>query len=250
MRNLRSYLPVASIVALASATVAIIFIVSSPARGQSDDRDPGYAGTFGYGVVVASAKGYPAYAKFDPAQYRFEGGKFLISPGPSTTLDLRAILPKGMTVSQAVAKVYEQHPENLKYKVEDIMVFHVWFSHDTSGAELVNAKNPWPQRTTDLPTWGEPREQRYTVTDASRSWTGAAATWDELKGELWQIANAKPGQKLYVVYRVGYKYKTPGGQMESKWDPDLKKFVMVPSPSLLGFEYGEPLAVCTIEIAP
>lgn len=218
------------------------------AFAQGDDRDPAYTNTFGYGVVVASAKGYPAYGKFDAAQFKFENGKFIISPGSSATLDLRALLPKGMTVAQAVAKVQRERTENLKYKIEDFMVFHIWFSHDQSGKDLVDATHPWPQKLTDVPTWGKPREQRYTVTDEAKSWTGAVATWDELKGELWELAGAKPGQKLYVVYRVGYKYKTPAGQMESKWDSNLGQFVQVPSRGLLGFEFGEPLAVCTIEI--
>lgn len=229
--------------------IAIITIGAGTSTAQDAGRDPGYAVTFGYGVVVASDKGYPAYGKFEAAQFRFESGKFLINAGPSGTLDLRAILPKGMTIGQAVDKMYAQRTENLKYKFEDILVFHIWFSHDSSGAELTNAKNPGPQKPADVPTWASPREIGYTVTDESRSWIGAAARWDEMKGELWELARTKPGQKLYVAFRVGYKYKTPGGQMESKWDPDLKKFVMVPSQGLLGFEYGEPLAVCTIEIA-
>jgi hypothetical protein len=215
---------------------------------QSDDRDPAYTRTFGYGVVVASAKGYPAYGKFDAAQFTFENGKFIIAPGPTATLDLRAILPKGVTVAQAVAKLQTERTENLKYKIEDFMVFQIWFSHDPSGKELANAEHPWPQKLTDIPTWGNPREQRYTVSAEAKSWTGAVATWDEMKGELWELANAKPGYKLYVVYRVGYKYKTPAGELESKWDPNLRQFIQVASQGLLGFELSEPLAVCTIEI--
>ena len=229
-------------------TIFAIIVGAVSAFAQGDDRDPGYTNTFGYGVVVASGKGYPAYGKFDDGQFKFENGKFIIAAGSSATLDLRAILPKGMTVAQAVAKVQKERPENLKYKVEDFMIFQIWFSHDQSGVELIDAKHPWPQKPTDVPAWGKPREQRYTVTDESKSWTGAVATWDEMKGELWELAGARPGQTLYVVYRVGYKYKTPAGELESKWDPNLRQFVQVPSKGLLGFEYGEPLAVCTIEI--
>ena len=229
-------------------TIIAIIAGAAAVRGQGDDRAPGYTEHFGYGVIVASARGYPAYGKFDATQFKFDNGKFIIAPGPSATLDLRAILPKGMTVAQAVAKVQQERTENLKYKIEDFMVFQIWFSHDQSGAVLVDTGHPWPQKPTDVPTWGTPREQRYTVSDESKLWTGAAATWDEMKGELWQLAGARPGQKLYVVYRVGHKYKTPAGEMESKWDSNLRQFIRVPSKGLLGFELGEPLAVCTIEI--
>lgn len=236
-----------SVIAVIFLTILAIIFAAVSALSQGADRDPGYAKTFGYGVVVASNKGYPAYGKFDPAQFKFENGKFIIAPGSSSTLDLRAILPAGMTVAQAVAKVQREHTANLKYKIEDFMVFQIWFSHDESGKEMVDANHPWPQKPTDVPGW-KPREQRYTVNEESKSWTGAAATWDEMKGELWPLAQAKPGHKLYVVYRVGYKYKTPAGELESKWDSNLGQFIQVPSKGLLGFELGEPLAVCTIEI--
>jgi hypothetical protein len=236
-------------VLLLMLVVALVASTELTTYSQSDGRDPGYANTFGYGVVVATGKGYPAFGKFDAGQFKFQDGKFIIPAGSSATLDLRAILPQGMTVAEAVAKVQRERTGNLKYKTEEIMVFQIWFSHDQSGNHLIDANHPWPQKTTDVPNWGKPRQQMYTVTDASKSWTGAAATWDEMRGELWELANAKPGQKLYVVYRVGYKYKTPAGELESKWDPNLRQFIQVPSKGLLGFELGEPLAVCTIEIS-
>jgi len=248
MKSRQSCHFIKSITVVVFLTTLGITVGSASVIAQSDDRDPGYTNTFGYGVVMASGKGYPAYGKFDAAQFKFENGKFIIPSGSSATLDLRAILPKGMTVTQAVAKAQREHSENLKYKIEDFMVFQIWLSHDPSGKELANAEHPWPQKLTDVPTWGKPREQRYTVSEESKSWTGAVATWDEMKGELWELANAKPGYKLYVVYRVGYKYKTPAGEMENKWDPNLRQFIQVPSTGLLGFELGEPLAVCTIEI--
>jgi len=232
----------------AAAAHSLVRAAAPAGSSQSNDPDPGYARTFGYGVVVASGKGYPAFGKFEAAQFKFEQGKFIIAAGPSATLDVRAILPRGMTIAQAVDKVQRERAENLKYKVEEFMIFQIWFSQDQSGKVLVDAEHPWPQKPTDVPTWGQPREQRYTVTDESKAWTGAAATWEEMKGELWELASARPGQKLYVIYRVGYKYKTPAGELESKWDPNLRQFIQVPSKGLLGFVLGEPLAVGTIEI--
>jgi len=106
----------------------------------------------------------------------------------------------------------------------------------------------WPAKPTDVPAWAPRVAQTYDVTPESTSWVSAGARWNEFKADLNWLVNAKNGQQMYVVFSVGYRYKTPGGEMENKWDDVLHKFVQQKSTGMVGFEYGEPIAVAKVEI--
>lgn len=206
--------------------------------------DPGYLKAFGAGSVAVSVGGYPELGKYDPAQFQFTDGKFLVPGGDDAKLDLRAFLPNGITIGKALAKTKKTRGANYKYQQADFMAFRIWAPSEQPGA----GSAVWPAKPTDVPAWRPKVEQTYDITAESSSWVSAGARWDEFKADLTCLKNAKNGQQFYVVFSVGYRYKIPGGQMESKWDDVLHKFVQVKSLGLLGFEYGEPLAVARVEV--
>ena len=210
----------------------------------ADAPDPAYLKAFGAGSVAVSIGGYPSYDKYDPAQFKFAEGKFLVPGGEDTTLDLRAFLPKGTTIGEALAVTKKTRGANYKYRQEDFMAFRIWAPSEQPGA--VSAV--WPAKPTEVPAWTPKVAQTYDITPESTSWVSAGARWDEFKADLTCLRNAKNGQQYYVVFSVGYRYKIPGGQMESKWDDVLHKIVQVKSLGLVGFEYGEPLAVARVEV--
>jgi hypothetical protein len=221
-----------------------LFVLLAPRPALAETLAPGYVKALGYSSIAASAVGYPEFGKYDPAQFQYRNGKFFIEAG--STLDLRAILPMGMTIGNALTKVKQERGANLKHHQEDFMSFRIWASHD-GGMDLVG-NNRWPQKLDDVPIWEPVTNTTFAITAESGNWPSAGAGWDDLKGDMSILNRAKVGHKFYVVFSVGYRYKTPGGEIENKWDDVLHKFVPVKSTGMLGFVYGAPLAACTIEI--
>jgi hypothetical protein len=74
--------------------------------------------------------------------------------------------------------------------------------------------------------------------------------WEgDLKSDMQRwLTEARPGTKFYVIYTVGFRYKTPPGQLENKWDPLREQWVPRVSTGLLGFEYLTPCATATFEL--
>jgi hypothetical protein len=228
---------------LALALSLGVLLTSWPAF--ADSPDPGYLKAFGYGSIAASAAGYPEFGKYDPAQFEYKDGKFIIPA--DGTLDLRAFLPKGMTIGKALTKAKKERGANLKYRQADFMSFRVWPSHDSAGQDKTNGK--WPTKLADVPIWAPLTDARFEINGDSPSWPSAGARWeDNLKADMTSLRAAKIGHKYYVVFSVGYRYKTPGGAIENKWDDVLHRFVPTKSTGMVGFVYGSPLAACTIEI--
>lgn len=224
------------------ALVVLSLLVCSEAL--ADAPDPAYVKTFGAGSVAVSVAGYPPFDTFNPAQFQYADGRFLVPGGEDTTLDLRAFLPAGVNIGQALAKTKKTRGANYKYQQGDFMAFRIWAPSEAPGADGA----VWPAKATDVPAWPPKVAQAYDLTPESASWVSAGARWDEFKADLTCLRNAKNGQRYYVVFSVGYRYKTPPGQLENKWDDVLHQFVQQKSVGLVGFEYGEPLAVARIEI--
>src|SRR3989339_1090316 len=84
----------------------------------SDSPDPKYYKAFGYGKVIASTNGYPAFGSYDPSQFDYRDGKFYMSP--TDTLDLRVLLPKGKRMSNYV-------------KEGGFSYYKIWASTDYNG---------------------------------------------------------------------------------------------------------------------
>ncbi|MFA6431518.1 MAG: hypothetical protein WCV91_03970, partial [Candidatus Margulisiibacteriota bacterium] len=94
----------------------------------SDSPDPKYYKAFGYGKVLASNNGYPAFDTYDPSQFDYRDGKFYMSP--TDTLDLRVLLPKGKKMSNYV-------------KEGGFSYYKIWASTDYSGNSNISDSNPW-----------------------------------------------------------------------------------------------------------
>jgi hypothetical protein len=225
--------------------VVFLLALLTPSLALAQDPDPGYTKAFGAGSIAASAAGYPELTKYDPAQFEYKDKKFFIETDGH--LELRAILAKGTTIGKAVTQMKKERGANLKYKQSEFMSFRIWASFD-QGQDQTKGK-PWPTKLADVPEWGSPiADVQFDVTTESQSWTSAGARWDNIKSDMSILHRAQIGHKFYVVFSVGYRYKTPGGQMESKWDDVLHRFTQQKSLGLVGFVYGPPLAASTIEI--
>ena len=233
----------------------IIFIIMISLSGScinfAQTLDPGYTKTFGTGVIIASINGYPGLAKYDPAQFIFKDGVFFVKGDEESTLDLRLLLPKGMTEGKLLDKLKKEKPQNLKHRKDDFSVWQIWSSHTTDARENFNSRTPWPQKLSDVPLWGAPIcEHFYSAGKESKDWNSSGWSWkDDLQTSVgnW-LKYSKPGQKLYAVYRLCYEYSVPGGQMENKWDAVLQRWIPTKSVGGIGYVMSDPIAACTIEI--
>jgi len=218
---------------------------------QKIDIDPKYPQTFGYGVIIASINGYPKYDQYDESQFIYKDGLFLVQNDEKSTLDLRVILPKGMTEGKLVEKLKKEKPHNLKSKKAEYSVWQLWVSHETYGKENITERTPWPTDLTSTPMWSAPyNEKFYNAGESSKNFVTAGYKWED--GMNTSIGNwlayAKPGYKIYAVYRVCYEYSVPGGQMETKWDANLKKWYQQKSTGGIGYIYSDPIAAASIVV--
>jgi hypothetical protein len=213
--------------------------------------DPAYVNTFGSGVIIASIAGYPAFDKYDPAQFDLRDGKFYVKGSKETTIDLRVILPKGTTAGKLIDKLKKEKPQNLKHKKAEYSLWQVWTSHTPDGRQNFTDRSPWPVKLSDVPKWSAPTCDKYfTIDDESKTYTTSGFRWqDGLSSSLsdW-LENSKPGYKIYAIYRVCYEYSVPGGQIENKWDDVLKKFVPTKSTGGIGYVESDQIAAVSIEI--
>lgn len=226
--------------------LCLALLLSASVVSAQSDLDPAYAKTFGGGLVLVAQTGFPAKAKFDPAQFDYRDGKFYIPAGPSAEFNVRTLLPKGMTLGSALEKLKKEQPDNLKYRKSDSCVYKVWSSYE-GGQPRENIT--WPASLKDEPKWASPAEGFTTLEPEVYDWTAPGASYEgDFKSSFWSImASSKPGEKLYVTFHVCYEYEVPGGQVESKWNADLKKFENVVSNGMIGYAYSEPLAASTVE---
>jgi hypothetical protein len=213
-------------------------------------QDPAYIKTFGYGSIVASVNGIPDVNKYDPSQYDYRDKKFYIKRGANSTLDLRVFLPEGSTFGDLLDKLNKDASGNLKFKEYDFYSFRIWPSKDHGGSDLVTKQYPWPKSLKDEPLWTKAIDLYFQTNQEMRSWKTVRIGWeDDIKPDLQSIIrDYAPGIKLYVAFCVGFRYKTPGGQTEYKWNSVYEKWMPEISKGLLGFERQTPVASCTIEL--
>jgi hypothetical protein len=213
-------------------------------------QDAGYFKAFGYGSIVASGRGVPDKNKYDPAQFDYKNKTFYIKRGENSTLDLRVFLPEGKTFGDYLDKLAKEASGNIKYKEYDFYAFRIWTSKDHTGKDLVSKEYPWPKNLADEPLWTKAIDLYFQTNSDMRPWTTLRIGWEEdIKPDLGSIlAQYKPGTKLYVAFCVGFRYKTPGGQTEYKWNSVFQKWMPEVSKGLLGFERQTPITACTIEL--
>jgi hypothetical protein len=233
---------------------AIILVLFSGLLLNAQTLDPVYTQKFGYGIILASGKGFPAFTKCDETQFNFKDGKFFLEPGEATTIDLRAILPQGTTMGSLMTKLKAERGNNLSHKTNEFYVWEIWCSHDGE-VDQVTDNYSWPASAKEIPAWGSPIVEVYqTYTAEVSSWASAGLTWESNGGNLqFQFGSnlhmAKPGYKYYIMLRMAYEYSVPGGQSESKWNSVLNRFENVVSEGGVGYVYSDPIASCTVEIA-
>jgi len=235
--------------------VTIIFVVVSGLWLMGQSLDPTYTKEFGYGVIIASGKGFPALTKCDVAQFNYKDGKFFLEPGETSTIDLRAILPQGTTMGSIMTKLKSERGKNLPHKTNEFFVWEIWCSHDGETNQITD-RYKWPATKKDIPAWGAPCAavyQNYKVAENS-TWTTSGLKWDSDGGNLQfqfgtYLHKGKPGYKYYIMLRMAYEYSVPGGQTENKWNSILNRFEPVVSTGGVGYVFSDPIATCTVEIA-
>ena len=227
------------------------FCVFLSHAGFAAELDQAYLKTFGGGKVIVSGKGVPALGMYDPSQFTFKDGIFFIPGGKNGFFHARALLPEGKTIGQVIDDAKKKFSANVKFLEEEITAFRVWCSHDEGGNLKVGGQYKWPASMNDEPGWASNIcDFQTTVDQEKRGWVGQAAKWeDNLKSDVERyLVKARAGTKFFVQFSVGFSSLTPGGQMESKWDSILNKFVQVKSQGLLSYNLM-PVAVGTVEVA-
>jgi hypothetical protein len=227
--------------------LVLMMALSVVSAFAQDDLDAAYMKTFGNGIILVSDKGIPPRAKCDPAQFEYRDGKFFITPGPTGSLNFRALLPAGTNLGAELEKVKKVQEANLQYRNEDLCIYKVWSTHDLGGTPHDNVK--WPTSLKEMPKWASPVEAFTSLDPEVYPWVAPGVSWNgDFKSSLFGLLfNGKPGQKLYVTFHVGFEYKTPAGQVETKWNDVLQKWENVTSNGLIGYALSEPLAASTIE---
>lgn len=224
----------------------LMVLLSAVSVFAQDDLDPAYAKTFGDSVVMVAQTGFPGRAKCDVSQFDFRDGKFFIPAGPTAELNVRAILPKGVTLGSALEKVKKEQATNLEHRTEDLCVYKVWSSYD-SGSPIPDIK--WPANLKETPKWASSQDGVTSLDPEVYSWVAPGAKYEgDFKSAFWSLmATSQPGQKLYITFHVGFEYKTPAGAVESKWNDVLRTWENVVSNGLIGYALSEPLAAATVE---
>jgi hypothetical protein len=220
--------------------LVILFSLVLVPAALAGKLNPGYSKEFGYGVVVASVKGYPSYDNFDKSQFNYDKTTKEFSISAGDTLDLRAIYPKGKLMRNLVNEVKAKYKKLLADKtitVQEIgTAFRIW---------KIDAEHPVPQKLSDEPEWNPMLEQTYNADEEFLSWDSSGLKWDEINGYItnWQ-ENAKPGDKLYVLFEGGLRAKGEP-TVENKQNPLTGQFEPTSVPGLLYLNYL-PFAKCVI----
>lgn len=236
--------------------IAALFLLALTIA-HAENPDPGYIARYGYGSIVVSGVGYPPINAFSPAQFEYDPVRkvFYLKLDKEMTINMRQILPKGFTLQKYFDSVAQEKGQNLKYRTADVQFWSIWASHDAGGGRLDSAERPWPARLSDIPRWDpavdcvwEQQARFLGDTTSGFRWndTGPAALWQQkLKAYL---SESKPGQRLYVLFRVGYAYEVPAGRAEEQWDPLLKRWTSRTSTGAVGYVLSDPISACTIEL--
>ncbi len=224
---------------------------------HADDPAPGYMAQFGYGSIVVSGAGYPPITVFDRTQFEYDPVKklFYVKLDSAMTINMRQILPKGLTLQKCLDRVAQEKGQNLKYRTVDVQFWSIWASHDTAGNRLDDPVRPWPVKIGDIPRWDPVVdcywEQLTRFLDDSTSgfrWDAVGPNASRQQKLKAYLKFCKPGQRLYVIFRVGYAYEVPAGLAEEQWDPLQRRWVRRISTGAVGYVLSDPISVCTIEL--
>ncbi|MFA6432034.1 MAG: hypothetical protein WCV91_06630 [Candidatus Margulisiibacteriota bacterium] len=213
------------------APVILFFFAMLICPVLATDIDPGYTSAFGYGVVIASEKGYPLVDKYDPSQFDYRDNAFHIAAGEGATIDLRMILPKGVKDGDYEAIIKKKLKSNLKHLEKYASYWRIW--------DLPEGKS-WPEKKLTAPDWDPIGDMTYYGDDysASADWTSSGCKWEDMRESMWsKMSNLKPGDKFLVQYTEGYRANIK--TTENKWD-DVYKEWRPTAVSTWAFERLEP----------
>ncbi len=234
---------------------AMVLLAAS--AGFADDPASGYISSFGYGSIVVSGAGYPPMNVFDRALFEYDPVKkvFYLKLGRDMTIDMRQILPKGFSLGKCLDSVIQEKGGNLKYRTADVQYWSIWASHDAAGNRLDDGARPWPAGPGDIPLWDPIVNFFWTQQERYLSDSTSGFRWesigpdpsrrDALKAALMKL---RPGQRLYVIFRMGYAYEVPAGLGEEQWDLQTRKWVRKTSTGAAGYVLSDPISACTIEL--
>lgn len=236
--------------------IITVFLLAASAA-CADDPSPEYMALFGYGSIMVSGAGYPAIHKCSRTQFEYDVIKkvFYVKRGDDMTIDMRQILPKGSTMQKYLDSVVQVKGYNLKHRTRDVQVWSIWASHDRNGVRSDDAARPWPSRTADIPQWDSVAEFEWLQQARFGSDSTSGFRWDDLGASPARLQALKerlkalaPGNRLYVIFRIGYAYEVPAGQVEDRWDPRSRKWVRQISAGAPGYVLSDPISACTIEL--
>lgn len=235
----------------------VLMLILDATAVHADDPAPAYISSFGYGSIVVSGAGYPPMNIFDRTLFEYDPVKkvFYVKLGGDMTIDMRQILPKGITMGKCQENVVREKGRNLKYRTVDVQFWSIWASHDAAGNRLDDGTRPWPSGPGDIPLWDPvvnccwPQEERY-LSDSTSGFRWESIGPDPSRREALKAALLKlrPGHKLYVIFRVGYAYEVPAGLGEDRWDPQKKEWLRLTSMGAEGYVLSDPISACTIEL--
>ncbi|HNW30087.1 MAG TPA: hypothetical protein PKN50_16525 [Spirochaetota bacterium] len=217
----------------------------------------GYVEQFGYGSIVVSGTGYPPFNAFDRTRFEYDPVKklFYVKLGGAMTINMRQILPKGLTLQRCLDAVVQEKGKNLAYRSVDVQFWSIWASHDAAGNRLDDASRPWPAKTGDIPRWDPVVECYWEQQERYGGDTTSGFRWDSIGPDESRreklkahLANCRPGQKLYVIFRVGYAYRVPAGLAEEVWDSRENRWVRRVSTGAEGYVLSDPISAATIEL--
>jgi hypothetical protein len=234
-----------------------VLVLLAVSATHADELAPGYIEQFGYGSIVVSGSGYPPLNAFTRTQFEYDPVKkvFYIKLGRDMTINMRQILPKGFTLQKCLDSVVQEKGQNLKYRTSDVQFWSIWASHDAGGNRLDSGERPWPARLNDIPLWDPVVDCAWEQPARFLGDISSGFRWDAMGPDANRqqklkalLRECKPGQRLYVLFRVGYAYEVPAGQVEEQWDPLLKRWIRRTSTGAVGYVLSDPISACTIEL--
>ncbi len=219
--------------------ITSLVILNCASIVSAAELDQSYVSAFGWGSIAVS-NSFPAKDHYSPSQFDYRDGKFYIARGP---FDLRVLNNNGQNYKDLLDEV--RSAQNAKYNniLDDNMLYvTVWLSHSPVG---VKENGIWPQSSAEIPNWKPYGEMKFYLQSNFLNYNTSGYSWqdeiiDHIPGLSSWMNYAKPGYRIFVVARVGFKRSA----VENKrWDPAQGRYVIP-----WEFIRSAPIAAATIVI--
>jgi hypothetical protein len=212
--------------------------IASPLAAQ--ELDKGYVSAFGWGTAAVAQERAPAMGQYEPALFRFQNGKFLMTAGENQDLHCRFLLKGGKPYGFHLSAVKKSSGKKTATLKDEYIRTRFYVSNDELGSQLYTA---WPSGPNDLPAWSPIATNEINYAPAA-GWVSSRFSMMEEPSDMASLISwmkkARPGWKIYIVHTAGYRREAPEAKY---WDKSLLKW-MIP----LEYVDTEPLAVATVEV--